>query len=110
MPCRAGPGELSGGGGLDGCGWGGGLEESDALENIEAAAAEELVDDGLGEAGGIVLDADGAVGLVEVDAADAVDFAQAGEAKGGGLRGCGAISVQNINGCHAGKFISAEVW
>ena len=108
MSCNAGAeslregqrGELCGGGRPCRRGRCRGLEEGDALEDIEAAAAEKLVDDGLRETGGIVLDADGAVGLGEVNAADAVDLTQAGEAEGGGFRGGGTIAIENIDCRH----------
>ncbi len=89
------------GGGLGRCGRG---EERQTLGDIKAGAAEELVDDGLAQAGGIVLDEDGAVGLAEVDAADAVDLTQAGDGAGGGFGGLGAVAVDDVDGGHRFEF------
>jgi hypothetical protein len=62
-------------------GWGGRGrgEHGQGFDDVEAGSAEELVDDGLGEAGGVVLDADSAGGFVEFELADAVDLAEAGD-------------------------------
>ena len=80
-------------------GWG---VEGLAVEDVEAGAAQELVDDGLGEAGGIVLDADSLFGFVERDAADAVDLAQTGDGEDGLLGGQDAEVVDHVDCCHMG--------
>lgn len=98
-------GALRGGGGLWG---GGGGEEGEALGDVEAGAAKELVNDGFGEAGGIVLDEDGAFGFAEIDAADTVDLAQAGDSAGGGLGGLGAVAEDDVDGGHRADFSKLE--
>ena len=88
-----------GDGGLERRGWGGvvGLgEEGDGLDDVEAGAAEELVDDGAGEAAGVVLDADGLRGLIDGEVADAVDVAHLGECEDGLFGGRGAVAVEDI--------------
>ncbi len=73
---------------LDGgllCGRSGRRVEEDAFADIEAAAAEELVDDRFGEARGVEFDADGFFGLVELELADSVDLAEATDAEGCGF-------------------------
>ena len=90
------------GGGKSGGGWLGGwrrwgwVEHGERFYDVEAGAAEELVDDGFGEAGGVVFDADGAGGFVEGEFADTVDLADAGDGEGCGLRGLGAVAVEDI--------------
>jgi hypothetical protein len=64
------------------------------------------VDDGLGEAGGVVLDADGASGLVYMKLADSVDFANASEGHGGGFAGRRGVAVHHIKLRH-GVILSA---
>jgi hypothetical protein len=59
-----------------------------------------LVDDRLGEAGGVVLDADGLVGFAEFDAADAVDLAETGDGEGGLFGGRHAVGVDDIDCGH----------
>ena len=94
---QCGGGLLGGGGGVCGrWGWRRGGEHGEGFEDVEAGAAEELADDGFGEAGGVVLDADGLFGFLEVDAADAVDLAQIGDGKGGGFGRGRAVAVQDI--------------
>ena len=72
------------------------VEHGERFDDVEAGAAEELVDDGLGEAGGVVFDADGAGGLVERELADAVDLADAGDGQGCGLRGLRSVAVEDV--------------
>lgn len=93
-------------GGLDWwwwCGWG---EHGQRFDHIEAGTAEKLVDDGLGEAGGVVFDADGLLRLVEVELADAVDLAQVGDRERCRFRWRHSIAVQNIKLGH-GLMIAA---
>jgi hypothetical protein len=72
------------------------VEHGERFDDVEAGAAEELVDDGLGEAGGVVFDADGAGGLVEGELADTVDLADAGDGQGSGLRGLRSVAVEDV--------------
>ena len=72
------------------------VEHGERFDDVEAGAAEELVDDRLSEAGGVVFDADGAGGLVEGELADAVDLADAGDGQGCGLRGLCAVAVEDV--------------
>jgi hypothetical protein len=89
-------GGKSGGCGLDWWRRRGWVEHGERFYDVEAGAAEELVDDGLGEAGGVVFDADGAGGLVEGELADAVDLADAGDGQGCRLRGLRAVAVEDV--------------
>ena len=91
---------LAGGGG-SGCGLGLRRDEGDALDDVEAGAAEQPVDDGFGEAGGVVLDAHGAGGFVEGEGADSVDFADAAEGHHGGFGGRRAVAVHHVQLRHA---------
>jgi hypothetical protein len=50
-------------------------EEREGFDDVEAAAPEELMDDGFGEARGVVLDADGLLSFVEFEFSNSVDFA-----------------------------------
>ncbi len=61
--------------------WGWDGVEDDLLGDVEAGAAQELVNDLACEAGGVVFDAHGFFGFVEFDQAHAVDLAQAGHCK-----------------------------
>ena len=54
-------------------GWWG--AEGEGLDDVETSAAKELMDDGFGEAGGVVLYADGFGGFVELELSNAVDLA-----------------------------------
>jgi hypothetical protein len=77
-------------------------DEGDLFDDVEAGAAEELVDDGLGEAAGVVLDTDGFFPFAEVEAADAVDLAEAGDGQGGGFGGGSSVAVEDVqlgHGC-----------
>ena len=65
-------------------------------EDVQAGAAEELADDGLGEAGGVVLDADGFGSFVELEAANAVDLTQFGDGVGGSLGGWCGVVVEDV--------------
>ncbi len=76
--------------------WSGRGEQGHGFDDIEAGAAKQLVDDGLGQAGGVVLDADGLGALVEEEPADAVDLAEAGDGKCGGLAGGRAVAVEDV--------------
>jgi len=81
-----------------GCGLG--RDEGDALHNVEAGTAKELVDDRLGEARCVVLYADGFIGFVEHDTADAVDLANAAQRHGSGFSGRGEVAVHYVKLCH----------
>jgi len=70
--------------------------EGDLFDDVEAGAAEELVDDGLGEAAGVVLDTDGLFGLAELEAANAVDLAQAGDSHGCSFGRRHAVAVEDV--------------
>jgi len=83
--------------------------KGDAFDDFEAGAAEELMDDGLGEAGGVVFYADGFVGLVEFGAADAVDLADAGQGHHGCLCGWGTVAVHYVKLRHGGILASLGV-
>ena len=89
-------GGKSGGGWLGGWWWRRWVEHGEGFDDVEAGAAEELVDDRLGEAGGVVFDADCAGGLVEGELADAVDLADAGDCQSCGLRGLRSVSVEDV--------------
>ena len=90
------------GGGRCGLGrWGRRCGEHDALNDVDAGAAQELVDDGLGEAAGVVLDADGALTLIELEVADAVDLANAGQGKHGALGGRDAVAIEDVKLSHS---------
>lgn len=58
------------------------------------------MDDGLGEAGGVKLNADGFLALVERDGADSVDLTQAGESEDCMFCGRDGIAVEDIHGGH----------
>ena len=81
-------------------------EHGHGFDDIEAGAAQELVDDRPGEAGGIVFDADGLFGFVEFDAADPVDLADFRDGKDGGLGRGHSVAVQDVKLGH-GTMIAA---
>ena len=85
-----------------------GREHRHGFYDVEAGAAQELVDDGLGEAGGVVLDADGLFGFAEIDASDSVDFADFGDGKGCSLCGRRSVAVQDIKLGHASMIAAAR--
>ncbi len=78
------------------------------LDDVEASAAEELVDDGLGEAAGVVLDPHRLLHLVEVDLADAVDLAEAVDGHRGGFGGHRAVAVEDVELGH-GSMVAEEI-
>ena len=67
------------------------------------------MDDGLGEAGGVVLDADGPGGFVEVELADSVDLAELGDGEGGSLGWQDAITVKDVKLGHGVMIAAAMV-
>ena len=73
------------------------------FDDIEAGAAEERGDSWLVEAGGVVLDADGAFLFLEQNAADAVDLAEIVKGAHFGLSGGLPISKHNVNARHFGS-------
>jgi len=83
-------------------------EHGDGFDDVEAGTAEELVDGGLVQAGGVVFDADGLLRLVEGEAADTVDFADLRQGQGGCLRGGDSVAVQDVKLGHV-SIISAGV-
>src|SRR5215472_14230400 len=68
----------------------------DALDDIETGAAKEAVHSGLGEAGCVVLDANGAVSFIEREFANSIDLANAAERHHGGLRRRNAVAVHYV--------------
>jgi hypothetical protein len=82
-------------------------EHGHRFYDIEAGTAQELVDDRLGEAGGVVLDADGLFCFAELEAANSVDFADFCDGKGGGLGGVRSVAVQDIKLGHASMIAAA---
>ncbi len=103
---------------LDRRGWRGvfGLgDHGDGFDDVEAGAAEELMDDRAGEATGVVFHADRFGGFIECHAADAVDVADLGKGKHGPLGGWGSIAVEDVKLGHtailsaAGKCIGEPV-
>jgi hypothetical protein len=81
------------------------VDEDDALGDVEAGAAEELVDYRLGEAGGVVLDAYGLFGFVDGEVADSVDLADAGDRQDGGFCWLCVVTVENVELRHIVDFI-----
>jgi len=75
-------------------------DHGDGFDDVEAGAAQQLVDDGAGEAAGVVLDTDGLGRLVEFHAADTVDVADLGEREHGAFGGRNAISVEDVELSH----------
>lgn len=59
------------------------------------------MDDGLGEAAGVVLDADGLFAFVELEMADAVDLADASHGENRALGWRNAVAVENVELSHA---------
>ena len=96
------------------CGGGGfggrelGRDERDLFDDVEAGAAEELVDEGLCEAAGVVLHADGFFLFLEVDLADAVDLAKIGDGHGCGFGGWRSKAVQDVKLGHMGMMIAVR--
>jgi hypothetical protein len=84
-------------------------EHGHGFYDVEAGAAQELVNDRLGEAGSVVLDADGLFSFAEFDAADSIDFADFGDGKGSGLGGGRSVAVQDIKLGHASMIAAAWV-
>jgi len=74
----------------------GSVEERDLLDEVEAGAPEHLVDAGLGEAAGVVLDPDGFFGFVERNAADAIDLTQAGDGHGRRFGGRDTVAIEDV--------------
>jgi hypothetical protein len=72
------------------------VEHGEGFDDVEAGATEKLVDDRLGEAGGVVFDSDGAGSLVEGELTDSVDLADAGDGECCGLRGLRAVAVEDV--------------
>ena len=58
------------------------------------------MDDGLVQAAGVVLDADGLFGFVEDQAADAVDLAYLAHGESGRLGWRRSVAIQNVKLCH----------
>lgn len=85
-------------------------EHGHGFDDVEAGAAQKLVDDRLGEAGGVVLDADGLFGFVQRDATNAIDFADFCDGKGSGLGGWHSVAVQNIKLGHASMIAAARAY
>ncbi len=81
---------------------GGRRDEGNFFDDVEAGAAEELVDDGLGEAAGVVFEADGLFRFAELEAADAVDLTEAREGHDGGFGGGRAVAVEDVQLGHRG--------
>ena len=90
--------------GLGGCwGWldGRGRERKRQFFNdLQAGTANELRDDRVVEAGGVVLDGDGVSAAVEGDAPDSVYLARVGESEADGLGGRRGIAEDNVYGRH----------
>jgi hypothetical protein len=89
-------------------GWWGDGEELDALDDVEAAAAQELMDDRFGEAGGVVFYADGFIEFLEFEAADSVDLAETGYGKDCGFGGGCAVTVEYFDLSH-GVILAAAI-
>jgi hypothetical protein len=92
-----------GDGGLHRSRWRGVLrfgDEGDGFDDIEAGAAEQLVDDGAGEAAGVVLHADSPGGLVDSHPADAIDIADLGEREDGVLGRWRTVAIENVKLSH----------
>jgi hypothetical protein len=83
-------------------------EHGHGFYNIEAGAAKKLVDDRLGQTGGVVLYADGLFGFAEIDASDSVDFADFGDGKGCSLGGRRSVAVQDVKLGHASMIAAAR--
>ncbi len=82
-------------------------EHRHGFYDIKTGAAQELMDDRLGEAGGVVLDADGLFSFTEFDTADSIDFADLCDGKGCGLSGGRSVAVQGIKLGHASMIAAA---
>jgi len=87
--------------------WYGEGDEGYFLDDVEACAAEELLDDDVGEAGSVELDADGSGGFIERDTADAVDLAEAGDGHDGGFGRRNSVAEEDVQLGH-GLMIAAE--
>lgn len=75
-------------------------EEGQFLDEIDSGAAENLVYGLLVEAGGVVLDANGADLGVKLDAADAVNFTSLAEREHGGFGRMMLVAVENFQQRH----------
>jgi hypothetical protein len=73
-----------------------GRNEGQLLDDGEAGLAEHLVDGRAGEAGGVVLDADGLPLLVDLDAADPVNLAEIAQGGHGGFGGMAFVTVEGF--------------
>ena len=102
--CRA--GKLGRWGGIGG-GRRGRRKHGQSFHDVEAGAAEELVDDRFGEARGVVLNANSGGAFVQVQLADSVDLAEVAECYCGGFGGRSAVSVEDIELRH-GVMIAAR--
>ena len=84
---------------------GGGLrwrDKSDLFNNVQARAAEKLVNNRLREAAGVVFHPDGLGGFTEIKLADAVYVADLGDGEHGGLAWRNAVTIDHIKLRHEG--------
>ncbi len=78
------------------------VDERDLLDEVEARAPKHLIDSGLGEAAGVVLDSYGCFGFVQSNPPDAVDLTQAGDSNGCGFGGRDTVAIEDVELGHRG--------
>ena len=78
------------------------VDERDLLDEVEARAPKHLVDSGLGEAAGIVLDSYGFCGFVQSNPPDAVDLTQAGDGHGCRFGRRDTVTIEDVELGHRG--------
>ncbi len=72
------------------------LEHRHGLDYVQSGAAKELVDDRLGQPGGVVFDANRLFSFVELELANAVDLTQACDGGDCRLGGRNSVAVKNV--------------
>ncbi len=73
-----------------------GRDKAYALNYIQPGPAKQLMHDGLGEAGGVILHAHGPGGFVELKLPHTVDLAHPAQGHHGSLAGHCTVSIQHI--------------
>jgi hypothetical protein len=76
-------------------------EHWQGIDDIEASTAQHLVNHRLGQAGGVVFDADGLLGFVEFELANAIDLTKPGYGKGCRLGRRSSVTIENVKLGHS---------
>ena len=85
-----------------------GREQRDAFEDIDAGAAQELMHDGLSEAGCVIFHADCLLRFVDLQVANAIDLANLRQRHHRSLAGGRAVLIHHVKLCHGLDFTLAR--